>query len=49
MMTRLLQAKVTRSEEVVSGLTRYTFHIATVEAPAARRPTAPEPDFAARD
>jgi predicted ArsR family transcriptional regulator len=45
MMTRLLQAKVTRSEEVVSGLTRYTFHIATMEAPTACARTAPEPDF----
>lgn len=46
MMSRLLQTKVTRTEEVVSGLTRYTFHIATMAAVAGGARATPEADFA---
>ena len=45
MMARLLQTKVTRTEEVVSGLTRYTFHIATMAATAGGARSAPAADF----
>jgi hypothetical protein len=45
MMARLLQTKVTRTEESISGLTRYTFHIATMAATAVRNRPAPEPEL----